>query len=494
MQLKRVTPESVGISSSVILDLLESIRKKGVEMHSFMLLRHGKVCAEGWWHPYSPNIPHIMFSFSKSLTSTAIGFAVQEGYLSVEDKLVDIFPEHLPEVISENLAKCTVAHLLMMGCGHEVEIPILEFRDSWISNFLAHPFVYEPGTHFLYNTAGTNMLCAILKEKTGQNLTEFLKPRLFDPLEMGEVPCFAYRGIEAGGFGTKLCTEAMARFTQFVANKGVWEGKQLLSAAWFDAATAKHIDNRAETPDKNSDWQQGYCYQFWRCKPEGVFRGDGAFGQFGIVMPDQDAVLVITSVGTGSGMQDTADAVWNSLIPAMQDAPLSENADTHAVLAHYLQNLSLSENIAFNSVEWQERLAARRFSPKNETTAFTNLIGGAGQFLPDSGTLTSLQFSFGEESFLEIAETERTYRLPLGMQGHFAVADMDGTPYAANTRWRAPNKLEAEIRNVTFGSGARFLFTFHEDAMTLSVDSTLPDHNALADEAISDIVFAVEPR
>ena len=123
-----------------------------------------------------------MFSFSKSLTSTAIGFARQEGILSLEEKLVDIFPDKLPENPSENLKKAEIRHLLMMGCGHETEIPNLGLGDpDWIKSFLTHPFVYEPGTHFLYNTAGTNLLSAILTRKTGQTLTEFLRPRLMEP-------------------------------------------------------------------------------------------------------------------------------------------------------------------------------------------------------------------------------------------------------------------------------------------------------------------------
>ncbi len=182
MSLQHVTPESVGIPSAAVTAMLEELYAQGIEMHSFMLLRHGKVCAEGAWKPYAMDEPHIMFSFSKSLTSTAIGFAVQEGILSLDDRLVELFPDKIPENPSENLQKCCVKHLLMMGCGHETEIAWGPNQENdWIADFLSHPFVYEPGTHFLYNTAGTNMLCAILQKKTGLSLTEFLKPRLFGP-------------------------------------------------------------------------------------------------------------------------------------------------------------------------------------------------------------------------------------------------------------------------------------------------------------------------
>ena len=263
MEFPRVSPESVGVPSQAVLDLLDELYRYGIEMHSFMLLRHGKVFAQGHWKPYNPQTPHAMFSFTKSLTSTAIGFAVQEGLLSLDDRLVDLFPDKIPEEPSENLQKCQVRHLLMMGCGHATEIPNLGQDDpDWIASFLHHPFVYEPGTHFLYNTAGTNLLAAILARKTGQTLTQFLKPRLFEPLGMGDVHCHALSdGTEMGGAGSYLTLDAMARFTQFVANKGVWEGRQLLNAEWFETATSKQIENRGPGWDGDPDWHAGYGFQ-----------------------------------------------------------------------------------------------------------------------------------------------------------------------------------------------------------------------------------------
>ena len=229
MNLPTCTPESAGIPSASVTAMLDELYAQGIEMHSFMLLRHGKVCAQGAWKPYDMDEPHIMFSFSKSLTSTAIGFAVQEGILSLDDRLVDLFPDKAPENPSENLQKCCVRHLLMMGCGHETEIKWgPDQANDWVKDFLHHPFVYEPGSHFLYNTAGTNMLCAILRKKAGQSLTEFLGPRLFAPLGMTDIQCHTLPdGTSMGGAGCSLTIGDMARFMQFVANRGQWEGPHL---------------------------------------------------------------------------------------------------------------------------------------------------------------------------------------------------------------------------------------------------------------------------
>ena len=175
-QLLRTSPESVGIPSSAIEAFLDGAANRGIDLHSIMILRHGKVCAEGWWVPYSPELLHPMYSATKSFTSTAIGFAVQEGLLSLDTKLVDIFQDCLPENPSENLKKATIHDLLCMGCGHETEIMTMGAGSDWIKAFLAHEFKYEPGTTVQYNTAGTNMLCAALSSKR-KAAFEYLRPR-----------------------------------------------------------------------------------------------------------------------------------------------------------------------------------------------------------------------------------------------------------------------------------------------------------------------------
>ena len=158
---KDVTPESAGISSKGILNFLDRIEENQIELHSFMVIRHGQCAAKGWWKPYDEKFRHPLYSFSKSLTATAIGFAEQEGILSLDEKIVDIFPDLLPENPSENLKKITLHHLLIMGCGHETEI--MDNSENWISTFLHHPVLHEPGTFYKYNTAGTNMLDAVLR-------------------------------------------------------------------------------------------------------------------------------------------------------------------------------------------------------------------------------------------------------------------------------------------------------------------------------------------
>lgn len=488
--MQRCTPESAGIPSRAIENLLDEWYRYGIEMHGFMLMRHGKVCAEGSWAPFAPDVPHIMFSFSKSFTSTAYGFAVKEGILSLDERLVDIFPDKLPENPSENLKKAKIRHLLSMSCGHETEIPNLGAGDpDWIRAFLCHPFKYEPGTHFLYNTAGTNLLSAILTKKTGLSLTEFLKPRLFEPLGLSDIRCHTLPdGTEMGGAGMSVPLEDMAKFVQFVANRGSWEGRQLLDASWFDEATAKQVENRGAGWGGDPDWQQGYGYQFWRCEPEGVFRGDGAFGQFGVVMTRQDACIAVQSATPR--LQAVLTAIWEKLLPQMQDGPLPENPKEYERLRYRLENLELNPVLGVRNPWAEASLNGAVYVPAGDYPGFTDLIGGSGKFVPDGGRLKSLSFRFeGDDCALRVQQDNAAYELKIGMTGHYVKTMLGDVPYASIGRFRAKNKLEAEFRDTRMVSGKRFVFEFTEDGMTLNADSTYPDVGGLADPLTPEMHF-----
>ncbi len=325
-QLARSTPESQGVFSERILEFLAAVEKEKFELHSFMMLRHGKVIAEGWWKPYGPEFVHTMYSMSKSFTSTAVGFAVAEGKLSVEDKVVSFFPDDLPATISENLAAMRVKDLLTMATGNEKEpTGVMVKEENWARAFLAQNIAHAPGTQFMYNSAATYMCSAIVQRLTHQTVLDYLTPRLFAPLGIQGMKWETCpHGINTGGWGLSIQTEGMAKFGQFLLQKGKWNGEQLLPAAWVEEATRFHIQqpggDKPDRPKAKNDWMQGYGYQFWRCQGTG-FRGDGAFGQFTIVLPEQDAVIVMTS--ENKNMQGQLDLVWKHLLPAF-GAPIGE--------------------------------------------------------------------------------------------------------------------------------------------------------------------------
>jgi CubicO group peptidase (beta-lactamase class C family) len=333
----RSSPEAQGIPSSAVLDFVNAAEAGVPDLHSFMLLRHGAVVAEGWWAPYAPDLPHMLFSLSKSYTSTAVGIAVAEGRLSLDDAVISFFPDDLPGEVSLNLAAMQVRHLLAMGTGHAEDTTgaFFECEDgNWAKAFLARPVEHQPGTHFLYNTGATYMLSAIVQKLTGETLVDYLQPRLFDPLGIeGAVWESCPRGINTGGFGLNVRTEDIARLGQLYLQKGKWQGQQLLSEDWVAEASCKQIDNG---DDPNSEWNQGYGFQFWRCR-HNAYRGDGAFGQYCIVMPDQDAVVAITS-GV-KDMQAVMNLVWDILLPAMGPDELPADDAAQSSLGEKLSSL-----------------------------------------------------------------------------------------------------------------------------------------------------------
>ena len=333
--LPRSTPEAQGISSEAILAFIDAADKEIDTMNSFMLVRHGQVVAEGWWAPYDAESPHILYSLSKSFTSTAVGLAIHEGKLSLDDEVLSFFPDEAPEDPSDNLKAMRVHDLLRMSAGHADEANVYA-AENWAEAFLDHPVPHLPGTHFRYNTPATYMLSAIVQHVTGQTVHDYLQPRLYRPLGIDN-PIWetSPQGVTLGGFGLSIRTEDIARFGQLYLQKGVWQGEQLVPASWVEAATSLQTSNGS---NPESDWNQGYGYQFWRSR-HNTYRGDGAFGQYCIVMPELDAVIAITS-GVGD-MQAVLNLVWDKLLPAFEDAPLTANDEAQQQLQAKLADLSV---------------------------------------------------------------------------------------------------------------------------------------------------------
>jgi CubicO group peptidase (beta-lactamase class C family) len=333
--LPRSSPEAEGVSSVGIRDYVETADRQVKTMHSFMLVRHGKVIAEAWWKPEAPEKPHVLWSLSKSFTSTAVGLAVSEGKLSIDDPVLKFFPEACPAEPSENLKAMRVRDLLTMSCGHNTE-PKRDQAEPWVQTFLKHPVPHQPGTHFVYNSMGTYMLSAIVQKATGQNVLDYLGPRLFTSLGI-ENPTWdsSPQGISCGGWGLSIRTEDIAKFGQLYLQQGKWQGQQLIPATWAQQATSKQISNGT---DPNRDWTQGYGFQFWRCR-HNAFRGDGKDGQFCIVLPDQDAVVAITA--NTRDMQAELNLVWDKLLPAFHEQALPENKTEQQKLQETLSRLEV---------------------------------------------------------------------------------------------------------------------------------------------------------
>jgi CubicO group peptidase (beta-lactamase class C family) len=366
--LPRSTPEQQGISSSAILAFVEAADTTVDAMNSFMLVRHGHVVAEGWWKPYDAKTPHSLFSLSKSFTSTAVGLAISEGKLSLDDQVMKFFPEDAPPQPSDNLRAMRVRDLLRMSAGHQTEGEWWQTAAMQVPSgerltkmFLAHPVPFKPGSHFLYNSPATYMLSAIVQKATGATVLDYLRPRLFDPLGFDNPTWVSsLDGVTFGAVGLSVRTEEIARLGQLYLQKGVWNGRQLIPAWWVAEATKIQTSNGSSP---NSDWDQGYGYQFWQSRHG--YRGDGAFGQYMIVLPEQDAVVAITS-GVRD-MQSVMEIVWNKLLPAMSSHALPEDVAAQSALKAKLAALAVRVVAGRSKVALAARISRRWYDlPENE--------------------------------------------------------------------------------------------------------------------------------
>jgi CubicO group peptidase (beta-lactamase class C family) len=289
--LPRISPQAAGLSKNQVHRFCARLEQEGLDVHSFILARGGKVFAEGSWSPYRPDTRHMLFSLSKSFTSVACLFAAEEGLLHLNEKVADLFPDKLPPDPSENLLAMTLSDLLIMAAGQETE-PMLYGESDWETAFLRHPVPHPPGSKFMYNTPATYMAGAAVQRRSGQSLVEYLGPRLFQPLGIdGTHWETCPRGLNTAGYGLSITVEDIAKFGVFLLQEGEWEGRRLLPAEAIRAATRRHVSNG---DDPLNDWNQGYGFQFWMCR-HGAYRGDGAFGQFCVVHPETGLTAAITS-------------------------------------------------------------------------------------------------------------------------------------------------------------------------------------------------------
>lgn len=474
ISLPRSTPEAEGVSSEGINQFLEAASKSKHEFHSFMILRHGKVVAEGWWNPYRADLKHTMYSCSKSFTATAIGFAVAEKKLTVNDKVISFFPDDLPQTISPNLAELKIKDLLSMSAG-QVPDPTgpVVMSDNWVKTFLSTPIVDQPGSKFLYNSVATYMLSAIIQKVTGQKMIDYLRPRLFEPLGIEGMDWEVDpNGINSGGWGLRIKTEDMAKFGQLFLQKGQWKGKQILPASWVEEATSMKIMQNPDAPQAkkdSSDWLQGYCYQMWRCR-NNAYRGDGANGQFIIVMPDQDAVVLLTA--EAPDMQSEINLVWKYILPAFKPKKLPANPKALAGLKEKISQLAL------------------RIPQNNANAAIESKISGKtfGIIAKDK-TLESLSLEFKNgTAYLNLKTDSVEHHIPFGAGkweysettkfGPYLVARAKGNrsnlpkfKVAGSYAWKEANTLELTLRYIESPHTEAINCVFNEDKVSVDFAS-----------------------
>lgn len=340
MSLPRSTPSAQGLDAAGLRDFVVALEVEGLAPHSVMVARHGQVVAEGWWHPYAADRPALVYSLSKTVTATAVGVLVDEGRLDLDAPVLGFFPEIDAGEVAPLWAEVLVKHCLSMTVGHEADAwgdvarrarstwsgaPGAEGEataDDWIRHVFATSPTVAPGTLFTYNQVATYLLSRIIARVTGSGIAPVLRDRLRGELGVDDIPWDRDpQGHELGFSGARLTTEAILTLAQLYLGGGVLGDRRLLSRQWCDEATTGFGPTDLR-PGVNPDWARGYGYSFWMAQVG--YRGDGAYGQFLVVLPDHDVALAVTS--EQENMQATLDLVWRHLLPAVDRAG-SETAD-----------------------------------------------------------------------------------------------------------------------------------------------------------------------
>jgi CubicO group peptidase (beta-lactamase class C family) len=403
-------PQAQGVDPAAIDAMVRAWQAAGVRPFALRVIRHGVTVASRTWAPYRPEDRVLTYSLAKTFTASAVGLAVGEGLLTVADRVSDHFPEVAG--IGPRASSLTIEHLLTMATGHTQDTYGRLDPQDLPGSFLRIEPETEPGSTFCYHNSAPLMLSAVLQRITGQPLHTYLLPRLLDPLGIGPVRWLRTGPYDQGFSGLHLTCDAVARLGLLLLGRGRFQGRQVLPEHWVTAATTVHITNGT---DPTSDWAQGYGYQMWRSRHG--WRGDGAFGQLCLVLPEHD--LVVAVLAQGGDMQAELDAVWDQLLPGLHDAPLPGRSGTVLPSRPALPSLASSAAASLGRLELRA-------------------TGPAAPGVAPSGRVVLT------DGLLVVGDGADAVRVPLG-DGHWQRADPTDHPVAGTGGWTAPGILDARV-------------------------------------------------
>jgi CubicO group peptidase (beta-lactamase class C family) len=441
--LPRSTPAASGVSAGAIAALLDRLQAQSVECHSIMVVRHGHVVAEGWWAPYSAEHPHLLYSLTKSFTSIAVGLAVTDGLLSLQDRVVDVLPDHVPLDVSEQGRRITVHHLLTMTVGHATD----SLQEAWrlepgdlTKGFLRVPFTETEGTRHVYDNATTYVLARMVEQVTGHSLPELLDERLFHPMGIEHAEWDRVASGAAFGFhGLHLRTEAIAAFGELLLREGAWNDRQLIPGDWVRLATSRHVETRSAAVDVlDADSDAGYGYQFWMSRDG--YRGEGSFEQLCMVYPEHDLVVAVTA---GDGPHGAlVGAVRDCLLPGMGNPGSTHDDD---LLVERLRGLSFAPVQGSSD---PSRSATARIDASSEASALpeataVNVEPTQGGWRLELGS--SIEVAVGHGGWHESSPLGRPVLATGAWQGDTFVADL----YVIRTPHRVRLLVDAALGTAT---------------------------------------------
>ncbi len=491
-------PEDAGVSSKAIAELIEDFQNSGIETHSIMILRHGKVAFESWAAPYDADIPHNMYSGSKSVTSAAVGFAVEEGLISLNTKVLEIFPDFKPKKRDENLEKLTVFHLITMTAGKDVSLLADKSKNRWIKDFFKAKWAFSPGESWRYISENTYMLSAIIARVTGMSMTEYLTPRLYEPLGFGRIPFWEKdgNGIEAGGWGLYLTTEELAKFTLCFQQGGIFNGNRVVPENWAREAVKKQVEN-PQYADLSSTCGYGYC--FWMSPFPNSYRADGMFSQSGKVLNEYNASIITTASEINE--EKSRECIWRHLSDLFLDEGSGSSDENRSGGKPALR--PLKELAASGRSGLEERISNNIITiKKNRLLNITGYPLGMLTFpviymsIKKGGNMNGIKFEFGNnECSMSWCEGNEENVILCGMDGtarrsKIKLAGFDFTA-SSSAAWENENTLCVWVRPLEAVSQRRIRFVFLGNDVKI-ISSSSPSIKDMTDYLSTGVSFFIK--
>lgn len=463
--LARVSPEEVGINSSAITAFIHEINEKRLGLQSFTIVRHDKICAQCFWKPYAAEYPHVLYSMSKSVTSTAVGFAVNEGLISLDDRVSDFFPEYAASKTPLN-KKLTVRMLLTMRSDKMITVLDEKGNKDWIKQFFDAPFIMPPDSKFNYISENTFMLSAIISKVTGMSVADYLYPRMFKPLGI-EKPFWETdgKGNNAAGWGLYMRSEDLAKFFLPYIHDGKWtDGTQLVPAEWVRQATAKQTES---VHDGYIDNMCGYGFQFWRNPVANSYRADGLFGQRCFMFPEHDALVVLNS-GESEDYK-IMKVFWKYFPECFKDKKLPDNGIDYNELLNTISDCAVEDLAAApRNKQLEDKINGRAI--KCKTNQYTSVISISvlNMLFDKPGKISGFRFDFNDDCLkFTWKEKGEENTIEAGMDGEYRMSEMHlkSLHYHAFSKaaWQPDGSLKLWIRPIETAHVRKFTFEFLDD-------------------------------
>lgn len=491
-QLEHVMPEEVGVDSNVITAFLNEINEKKLGLQSFTVVRHDKICAQGFFKPYSADMPHVLYSMSKSVTSTAVGFAVCEGLINLNDRVSDFFPEYPMSKRPFN-RMLTVRMLLTMHSDKLITVLDEKGQSDWIANFFGSTFILPPNTKFNYISENTSMLSAIVSRVTGMSVIDYLYPRIFEPLGI-EKPFWECDGAgnNAGGWGLYMRSEDLAKFFLPYIHGGKWiDGTQIIPELWVEEATKKQVES---VRDGFIDNMMGYGYQFWRNPIANSARADGLFGQRCFLFPDYDA-LVVLNCGEAEDYK-IMKVFWKYFPQCFGYEALPENKNAYNEMLQVIDNCHVEDLPATErNKELENKISGRLIKCKTSEFVSVITISITQMLYNKPGEINEMKLTFDDEKlYFYWKEKDYANTIEVGLNGEYGVSEITLGDLHYHTyskaAWQENGTLKLWIRPIETAHVRQFTFEFRDNDVVKVINEMSPKFQDLA---IYNMTFTGHP-